>query len=111
MTKKKLWAVLLMLLAVLLLASCGKKQKTPSSGNSGKEQITYEAGRSSDALLAYAKQLEKAGNDEAAKAVYDLIDKTAAADGIYEGKKSAYEESPLAEAEELLSIAEELGGR
>ena len=41
MTKKKLWAVLLILLAVLLLASCGKKQKTPSSGNSGKEQITY----------------------------------------------------------------------
>ena len=80
-------------------------------GGRGKAQIAYEASHSTDALFAYAKQLEEAGSDEAAKAVYDLIDKTAAADGIYEGKKSAAGESPLAEAEELLSIAEKLGGR
>lgn len=100
-----------MLLAVLLLASCGKKQETPSSGDRGKAQIAYEAGHSTDALIAYAKQLEEVGSDEAAKAVYDLIDKTAAADGIYNGKKNAYEASLLDEADELLALADKLEGK
>ena len=115
MTRKKLCAALLMLLVVLLLASCGIEKKTPSSGDKGgksKKKATYaayEAGHSTDALLAYAKQLEKAGNDEAAKAVYALIDKTAAADGIYNGQKSAYDASLLDEADELLALAGKLG--
>ena len=106
MLRKCFDAVLLVI--VLLLVSCGKKQETNIIT---KGQTTYEAGQSTDALLDYAKRLEAAGNHEAAEAVYALIDKTAAADGIYEGKKSAYAESPLAEAEELHSIAEKLEGR
>ena len=111
MTRKKLCTVLLLLLAMLLLVSCGKKPETNGSKNGEKKQTVYEAGQSAEALLDYAKRMEASGNDEAAEAAYALIDKTVAADGIYKGKKSAYEESPLAEAEELRSIVDELEGK
>ena len=108
---KKIFPVFLLLVIVLLLVSCGKKQETNGSKNGEKKQTVYEAGQSAEALLDYAKRMVAAGNHEAAEAVYALIDKTAAADGIYEGEKSAYAESPLAEAEELHSIAEKLEGK
>ena len=109
----KKYSVLLFLLAALTLAACGKKPAASSSGSTGgtEEPAAYGAGQSADALLDYAKRLEAAGNQEAADAVYALIDRAAAADGIYKGMKSAYEESPLTEVEELREIAEKLGGK
>lgn len=115
---RKLFPVIIMLVLALMLASCGGKQNangadtgTSNKENGKNERVTFEAGHSVDALLDYAKRLEKAGEKEAAEAIYNLIDKAAAADGIYDGKKSAYENSPLIMAEDLRAIAEKTEGK
>ena len=67
---------------------------------------TYDA-QSMQSLLNYARQLEKAGNGEAAEAVYELIAKGGGAELI----QKAHEDIPIVEAtDEIEQITEIFGG-
>ena len=79
-------ALLLSVLMLLSLCACGNNGKTHDSQNM-------------QSLIKYAEQLEKAGNSEAAAAVYELIAQGGGAELI----EKAHEEFPI------LSAADELG--
>ena len=79
-------ALLLSVLMLLSLCACGNNGKTNDSQNM-------------QSLIKYAEQLEKAGNSEAAEAVYELIAQGGGAELI----EKAHDEFPI------LSAADELG--
>lgn len=64
------------ILALIVLFCLVLFSFTACKGNGGKTRPTkYDGVQSVEALLDYAKRLEKNGDAEAAAAIYDLIDK------------------------------------
>ena len=75
---KKIMSVVLVFVISLSLCSCGKKNKEEYLGENPEAVKQY---------LDYAKQLEKAGNAEAAAQVYTMIEKAVTADTMYSARK------------------------
>lgn len=87
---KRVLALLIALMLMLSLCACGNNGKTHDLQNM-------------QSLLDYAKQLEKAGNSEAAAAVYELIAQGGGAELI----EKAHEEFPaVKDADEIEQIEE-----
>lgn len=87
---KKVVAIILAVLMLFALCACGNSGKTNDSQNM-------------QSLIKYAEQLEKAGNSEAAAAVYELIAQGGGAELI----EKAHEEFPaVKDADEIEQIEE-----
>ncbi|MBR3144703.1 MAG: hypothetical protein IKF53_02275 [Clostridia bacterium] len=88
---KKVVAIILAVLMLLSLCACGNNGKTNGSQNM-------------KSLIKYAEQLEKAGNSEAAAAVYELIAQGGGAELI----EKAHEEFPAVKSADEIEQAEEV---
>ena len=88
---KKVVAIMLVVLMLLSLCACGNNGKTNDSQNM-------------KSLINYAEQLEKAGNSEAAAAVYELIAQGGGAELI----EKAHEEFPAVKAADEIEQTEEV---
>ncbi|MBR0466208.1 MAG: hypothetical protein IJJ40_01780 [Clostridia bacterium] len=87
---KKAVAIILAVLMLFALCACGNSGKTNDSQNM-------------QSLIKYAEQLEKAGNSEAAAAVYELIAQGGGAELI----EKAHEEFPaVKDADEIEQVEE-----
>ena len=114
--RKKLYAALLLIIALLLcLAGCGSSQAamlvrpTYSAEASEPEREATQSGKGSEdgnseleALVAYARELEEGGNYAAAAKVWELIEKAALNEAEAEmqrtGEESVKDIDPLYKA-------------
>ncbi|WP_130838696.1 zinc-ribbon domain-containing protein [Lachnoclostridium sp. Marseille-P6806] len=105
--KKKI-GVIALVIVLLVSGSCAALYFTFFRGEQfkGKAEQTYEA-EQAGTILDYARKLEKAGNYEAAEAVYSLIPKGAGADLIEKEK----EKIPPVRVQEDLEKLDKIFGR
>lgn len=87
---KKVILFILVFVMALSMSSCGKKSKEEYLGENPEAVKQY---------LDYAKQLEEAGNAEAAAQVYTLIEKAVTADTMYDARKKMQDKTEYRLAE------------
>ena len=92
----KIIAALLIATLMLCLCACGGVEQTSNTSETTDQTTPVEESKKSPDLTAqyleYAKQLEEAGNSEAAAAVYAMIDKAVDADANIMAEHEASED-------------------
>lgn len=105
---KTITALILALLLIFTLCACGDGEETGGDTKGGKKtQSTKGGAENVSSLVEYARSLEKAGNYEAAAAIYQLIAEGGGADLI----KKAHEDIPIIGIYDEMEDLEEIAGR